>query len=49
MKGNDVVEQLEKYRADKLVLSVADYIVTNGQVNQDIAKKLNAKGVTLLM
>lgn len=98
--GSDVIEQLEKYRADKLILSVdgidiqqglstyydkevavaatmikqsnccivaadhskfghsafakisdlsvVDYIVTNGQINQDLAKKLSSKGVTLL-
>ncbi|MBE6549582.1 MAG: DeoR/GlpR transcriptional regulator [Ruminococcaceae bacterium] len=98
--GSDVIEQLEKYKADKLILSVdgidmqqglttyynkeaavaatmikqsdccivaadhskfghsafakisglsvADYIVTNGQLNQELAEKLNSKGVTLL-
>ena len=29
-------------------LSVADYIVTDGQLNTDIIEKLNSKGVTLL-
>lgn len=98
--GSDAVDQLEKYRADKLILSVdgidmqqgfstyydkevsvdaamikqsnccivaadhtkfghsafakisnlsvADYIVTNGQMNQDFVEKLGSKGVTLL-
>lgn len=98
--GEDVVEQLGKYRADKLILSVdgidlnhgfstyydkevavattminqsnccivaadhskfghsafakisnisvADYIVTNGQLNQEVEKKLESKGVTIL-
>lgn len=99
--GSDAIEQLEKYHADKLVLSVdgidiqqgfstyynkeaavaatmikqsdccivaadhskfghsafakisdlsvADYIVSNEQLNPNLAKKLMAKGVTLLL